>query len=114
MLVMIHSFQLLFIECDYPKAFCGWIGMHAVMFYFLFSDYYKQEYAKKEARRQVRREALATALLKRAAVEPDGPAGSLQPVAPCPARSMSQSTQNGFGKKARTVATTSRNRAERA
>ncbi|XP_034242770.1 elongation of very long chain fatty acids protein AAEL008004-like [Thrips palmi] len=51
-LVMIHSFQLLFIECDYPKAFCGWIGMHAVMFYFLFSDYYKQEYLKKEARRK--------------------------------------------------------------
>uniref|UniRef100_A0A6M2DWN5 Putative secreted protein n=1 Tax=Xenopsylla cheopis TaxID=163159 RepID=A0A6M2DWN5_XENCH len=52
-LVMVHAFQLLFIECNYPRAFVWWIGMHAVMFYFLFSDFYKQTYNKKE-----RREAL--------------------------------------------------------
>ncbi|KAK3913334.1 Elongation of very long chain fatty acids protein [Frankliniella fusca] len=55
-LVFVHAFQLFFIDCDYPKAFCGWIGMHAVMFYFLFSDYYKQEYNKKEARRKAAEE----------------------------------------------------------
>ena len=52
-LVMVHAFQLFFTDCDYPKAFCWWIGMHAVMFYFLFSDFYKQNYLKKEARRKV-------------------------------------------------------------
>lgn len=47
-LVMIHAFQLLFIDCNYPKAFVWWIGLHAVMFYFLFSDFYKQAYKKKQ------------------------------------------------------------------
>ncbi|KAL1465454.1 hypothetical protein WDU94_005027 [Cyamophila willieti] len=45
--VMIHAFQLFFIECDYPKAFAWWIGGHAVMFYFLFSNFYKQTYVQK-------------------------------------------------------------------
>lgn len=46
-LVMLHAFQLLFIDCNYPKAFVWWIGLHAVMFYFLFSNFYKQTYSKK-------------------------------------------------------------------
>jgi hypothetical protein len=50
---MVHAFQLLFIDCNYPKAFVWWIGLHAVMFYFLFSDFYKQAY-KKKAQRRVR------------------------------------------------------------
>lgn len=52
-LVMLHAFQLLFIECDYPKAFAWWIGLHAVMFYFLFSDFYKQTYMKKTPKKIV-------------------------------------------------------------
>lgn len=48
-LVIIHAFQLLFIECNYPKAFVWWIGMHAVMFYFLFRDFYIQSYKKKHS-----------------------------------------------------------------
>lgn len=48
-LVMIHSFQLLFIDCNYPKAFVWWIGGHAVMFLFLFADFYKSTYSKKRA-----------------------------------------------------------------
>ncbi|PSN34259.1 Elongation of very long chain fatty acids protein [Blattella germanica] len=56
-LVMIHAFQLLFIDCNYPKAFVWWIGMHAVMFYFLFSDFYKQAYKKKQAKKQALAEA---------------------------------------------------------
>lgn len=44
--IMIHAFQLLFIDCDYPKAFVWWIGMHAVMFFFLFKEFYKQQYQK--------------------------------------------------------------------
>ncbi|KAF5287807.1 hypothetical protein FQR65_LT12175 [Abscondita terminalis] len=47
-LVMLHAFQLLFIDCNYPKAFVWWIGLHAIMFYFLFSDFYKQTYMKKK------------------------------------------------------------------
>ncbi|XP_077284768.1 very long chain fatty acid elongase AAEL008004-like [Arctopsyche grandis] len=48
-LVMIHAFQLLFIDCNYPRAFVLFIGLHAVMFYFLFSDFYKQTYLKRKA-----------------------------------------------------------------
>ncbi|XP_049954171.1 elongation of very long chain fatty acids protein AAEL008004-like [Schistocerca serialis cubense] len=52
-LVMVHAFQLLFIDCDYPRAFVWWIGMHAVMFYFLFSDFYKQAYKRKPLKKVV-------------------------------------------------------------
>ncbi|CAG9560580.1 unnamed protein product [Danaus chrysippus] len=48
--IMVHAFQLLFIECDYPRAFVWWIGMHAVMFFFLFKDFYNQSYSKPKAR----------------------------------------------------------------
>lgn len=44
--IMVHAFQLLFIDCDYPRAFVWWIGMHAVMFFFLFKEFYKQQYTK--------------------------------------------------------------------
>ena len=44
--IMLHAFQLFFIECNYPKAFVWWIGMHAVMFFFLFKEFYKQQYTK--------------------------------------------------------------------
>jgi len=46
---MIDAFQLLFIDCNYPKAFVCWIGLHAVMFCCLFADFYKQAYKKKQA-----------------------------------------------------------------
>lgn len=46
-LVMTHAFQLLFIDCNYPKAFVWFIGMHAVMFYFLFRNFYNEAYKKK-------------------------------------------------------------------
>lgn len=45
--IMVHAFQLLFIECNYPRAFVWFIGMHAVMFFFLFNEFYKQAYQKK-------------------------------------------------------------------
>jgi elongation of very long chain fatty acids protein 7 len=47
-LVLIHALQLLFIDCNYPKAILWLIGLHAVMFYFLFADFYKQAYKKKQ------------------------------------------------------------------
>lgn len=49
-LVMVHAFQLLFIDCNYPKAFVWWIGLHAFMFYFLFKDFYNEAYKKKNQR----------------------------------------------------------------
>ncbi|XP_020296945.1 elongation of very long chain fatty acids protein AAEL008004-like [Pseudomyrmex gracilis] len=50
-LVMIHAFQLLFIDCNYPKAFVWIIGLHAVMFYFLFRDFYFEAYKKKNLKK---------------------------------------------------------------
>lgn len=47
---MLHAFQLLFVDCNYPKAFVWWIGMHAVMFFFLFKEFYKQSYNGKRVR----------------------------------------------------------------
>ncbi|KOB69501.1 Elongation of very long chain fatty acids protein [Operophtera brumata] len=51
--IMVHAFQLLFIDCDYPRAFVWWIGMHAVMFFFLFKDFYNQSYSSR-SRQKVR------------------------------------------------------------
>ena len=48
-LVMIHAFQLLFIDCNYPKAFVWWIGMHAFMFYFLFREFYTEAYRRRKS-----------------------------------------------------------------
>ncbi|XP_063975009.1 very long chain fatty acid elongase 7-like [Diachasmimorpha longicaudata] len=50
-LVFIHTFQLLFTECNYPKAFVWWIGMHAVLFFFLFRDFYVKAYTRRKARK---------------------------------------------------------------
>jgi hypothetical protein len=49
--IMAHAFQLLFIDCAYPKAFVWWIGGHAVMFFFLFSDFYKSAYLSRAVKR---------------------------------------------------------------
>ncbi|XP_001359593.2 elongation of very long chain fatty acids protein AAEL008004 isoform X3 [Drosophila pseudoobscura] len=50
-LIMVHAFQLLFIDCNYPKAFVWWIGMHAVMFFFLFNEFYKAAYRNRLMRK---------------------------------------------------------------
>lgn len=43
--IFTHQFQLLFRpDCDYPKGFMVWIGLHGIMFLFLFSDFYKAKY----------------------------------------------------------------------
>ncbi|XP_031364095.1 elongation of very long chain fatty acids protein AAEL008004-like [Apis dorsata] len=55
-LVIIHAFQLLFIECNYPKIFVWWIGTHAIMFYFLFRNFYTQTYKKKSSTVQLKKE----------------------------------------------------------
>lgn len=40
----------MFRDCDYPKGFMVWIGLHGVMFLFLFSDFYKTRYRKVTAK----------------------------------------------------------------
>lgn len=49
-MIFVHQFQLLFIDCNYPKSFMVWIGLHGVMFLFLFSDFYKARYSSKQER----------------------------------------------------------------
>ncbi|XP_012288365.1 elongation of very long chain fatty acids protein AAEL008004 isoform X2 [Orussus abietinus] len=48
--IMVHAFQLLFIDCNYPMAFVWFIGMHALMFFFLFNEFYQQSYSQKQSR----------------------------------------------------------------
>lgn len=43
-MIFSHQFQLLFTECDYPRSFMVWIGLHGVLFLGLFSDFYKTKY----------------------------------------------------------------------
>lgn len=50
-LIMVHAFQLLFIDCNYPRGFVWFIGMHAVMFFFLFKDFYNQAYNRRGRRK---------------------------------------------------------------
>lgn len=49
--IIVHAFQLLFIECNYPKAFVWWIGLHAIMFLFLFNEFYQQSYQERKPRK---------------------------------------------------------------
>ena len=50
--IMVHAFQLFFSNpCNYPMSFAYWIGAHAVMFYFLFSNFYKEAYMAKKKKK---------------------------------------------------------------
>lgn len=58
-LVMVHAFQLLFWnECNYPSAFAYFIGAHAVMFYFLFSNFYKRAYVERKPKEKAEKQQL--------------------------------------------------------
>lgn len=46
-MIFVHSFQLLFRQCNYPKGFMWFIGFHAVLFWFLFYDFFYTSYTKK-------------------------------------------------------------------
>lgn len=48
--IFVHSFQLLFRDCNYPRGFMWWIGFHAVLFWFLFWDFYKNAYRRPRTR----------------------------------------------------------------
>lgn len=72
--IIVHAFQLFFINCNYPKAFVWWIGGHAVVFFFLFTDFYKQAYLKKKARTRIN---AANGLLANGLKELDGVKGGV-------------------------------------
>ncbi|GAB1608279.1 elongation of very long chain fatty acids protein 7-like [Argonauta hians] len=46
--MFVHSFQLLFIECNYPVIFAKAITANALMMLVLFGDFYRKEYFKKK------------------------------------------------------------------
>ncbi|RZC41600.1 ELO domain containing protein [Asbolus verrucosus] len=48
--IIVHSFQLLFRECDFPKAFVWVIGLHGVMFFILFKNFYDETYKKAKSK----------------------------------------------------------------
>lgn len=56
MLVMGHSFQLLFRECDYPRIFMAYIGFYSILFMFMFSDFYIKAYRKKQEGKRFEKE----------------------------------------------------------
>lgn len=43
-LVTTHCFQLLFRDCDYPRIFMVYISFYAILFLFLFTDFYSKAY----------------------------------------------------------------------
>jgi hypothetical protein len=47
MLVMIHTSQLFFIQCNYPILFAYWIFAYAIMFLLFFANFYIQSYKQK-------------------------------------------------------------------
>ena len=47
-LIMGHSFQLLFRDCDYPRIFMAYIGFYSIIFMIMFSDFYITAYKKKQ------------------------------------------------------------------
>ncbi|KAF7413403.1 hypothetical protein HZH68_001892 [Vespula germanica] len=49
-LIMVHQFQLLFTDCDYPRSFMIWISLHGFLFFGLFSDFYKTKYTLGKSR----------------------------------------------------------------
>lgn len=51
-MIAIHSFQIFFTECDYPKSLSAFIGLHAVLFFFAFKQFYNNTYRSIKAKVQ--------------------------------------------------------------
>lgn len=53
-LVVIHSGQLFFRQCNYPKFFMVYIGFYSILFFIMFSGFYKSAYSdKKQSTRDI-------------------------------------------------------------
>ncbi|XP_068898150.1 very long chain fatty acid elongase AAEL008004-like isoform X1 [Tenebrio molitor] len=46
--VIVHAFQLLLIDCNFPTVFVWFIGLHGVLFFLLFRNFYNETYKKKK------------------------------------------------------------------
>lgn len=46
-IVVTHSLQLLFTECDYRKWVAYYSGIYAMLFFFMFMSFYTKSYNKK-------------------------------------------------------------------
>ncbi|XP_078050515.1 stuck in traffic [Augochlora pura] len=53
-LAFLHSCQLLFYDCDYPKWSLFFILPNAIFFYFLFADFYEISYQHQRQRKESR------------------------------------------------------------
>ncbi|KAJ8954320.1 hypothetical protein NQ318_005907 [Aromia moschata] len=51
-IAFIHSSQLIFRDCGYPRWSIFFTMPNAIFFYYLFADFYKQAYDKKKARKE--------------------------------------------------------------
>jgi elongation of very long chain fatty acids protein 7 len=47
-LIIVHSAQLIFIECDYPKGVLGFICAQSFIFIVLMINFYKKSFPKKD------------------------------------------------------------------
>lgn len=52
--IFIHQFQLVFTDCNYPKSFTVWIGLHGILFLVLFSGFYKEKYVQTARKKKVK------------------------------------------------------------
>lgn len=48
--IAVHSFQIFFTECDYPKVFSAFIGVHAILFFIAFKHFYNNAYGLNKAK----------------------------------------------------------------
>ena len=47
--IMVHEFQLLFYDdCDFPWQYPIYIGVHVIIFFILFAQFYVREYFSKK------------------------------------------------------------------
>jgi elongation of very long chain fatty acids protein 7 len=46
-IIVIHTFQLLFTDCNYSKWLTFYSGFYALLFFFLFMSFYGKNYSKK-------------------------------------------------------------------
>jgi elongation of very long chain fatty acids protein 7 len=49
-LIMVHSFQVFFIPCNYPKVVSAFIGLHGAGFFWAFKRFYDATYNKKPSK----------------------------------------------------------------
>ncbi|XP_066905201.1 very long chain fatty acid elongase AAEL008004 [Halyomorpha halys] len=54
-IVFIHSAQVLFFDCGYPKLIAAFLLVHSTIFFALFFDFYQKAYNKEQARKNLQK-----------------------------------------------------------